>query len=54
VLRGVSPTWDLPLAFSDAERELTPAEVDDLSDLVREASGRPPFVVPSEAEKGEL
>lgn len=50
VLRGVSPTWDLPLAFSEAERDLTPADVADLADLMREAYDRPPFIVPEEGE----
>ncbi len=49
-LTGVSPTWDLPLAFEEAGREHTPADVADLADLVREAYGRPPFVVPEEGE----
>lgn len=49
-LRGVSPTWDLPLVFSEAEKDLTHADTDDLADLVREAYGRPPFVVPEEGE----
>ena len=47
---GVCPTWDLPLAFEEAEREHTPTEVAELADLIREVYGRPPFVVPEEGE----
>lgn len=50
VLWGVGPTWDLPLAFEEAERDLMPADVDDLADLVREAYRRPPFVIPEETD----
>jgi hypothetical protein len=49
-LRGVSPTWDLPLAFEEAEREHTPADVTGLADLISEAYARPPFVVPREGK----
>ena len=48
VLKGVCPTWDLPLSFSDAPREHTPADVAEMADRVREVYGRPPFVVPEE------
>lgn len=48
VLTGVSPTWDLPLAFAEAEAEHTPADVEELADLVRGVYGRQPFVVPEE------
>lgn len=51
VLWGVCPTWDLPLAFSEAQAEHTPVDVEDLADLVREAYDRPPFVVPEEGER---
>ena len=50
VLWGVCPTWDLPLAFKEAEEEHTSADVDDLAELVRKAYGRPPFVVPEGRE----
>ena len=50
VLQGVYPTWDLPLAFEEAEAEHTSADVDDLAELVRKAYGRPPFVVPEGRE----
>lgn len=50
VLWGVCPTWDLPLAFEEAEKEHTPADVAELADLIREAYGRRPFVVPEEGE----
>ena len=50
VLHGVCPTWDLPLTFSEAAKDLAPSDVDNLADLVREAFGRPPFVVPEEGE----
>jgi hypothetical protein len=50
VLRGVSPTWDLPLTFEHAEKGLTPADVHDLADLIHRTYGRPPFVVPKEGE----
>jgi hypothetical protein len=49
-LRGVSPTWDLALAFAEAPAELTPADVDELADRVRAAYGRPPFVLPEGEE----
>lgn len=48
VLRGVCPTWDLPLAFAEAHEEHSPADVAELADRVREAYGRPPFVTPEE------
>ena len=48
ILRGVCPTWDLPLAFEEAEKEHIPADVAELADLIREAYGRPPFIVPEE------
>jgi hypothetical protein len=51
VLWGVCPTWDLPLAFSEAEKEHTLADVEGLADLVRETYGRPPFVVPEEGQR---
>ncbi len=51
VLWGVCPTWDLPLAFSEAEKEHTPSDVEGLADLVRETYGRPPFVAPAEGER---
>ncbi len=50
VLEGVCPTLDLPLPFSNAPAEHTAADVAELADLVREAYGRPPFVVPEEGE----
>lgn len=50
VLRGVCPIWDLALPFASAEAEHTPADVADLADRIREAYGRPPFVVPEEGE----
>lgn len=50
VLRGVSPTWDLPLAFAEASEEYSPADVAELADRVREAYGRPPFVTPKGAD----
>ncbi len=46
VLRGISPTWDLALAFAEAPEEHTAADVADLADRIRGAYGRPPFVVP--------
>lgn len=48
VLRGVCPTWDLPLTVEEAEHEHTPADVEELADRIRAAYGRPPFVVPEE------
>jgi hypothetical protein len=48
VLKGVCPTWDLPLSFSDSPMEHTPADVAELADRVRRVYGRPPFVVPDE------
>ena len=53
-LRGVSPIWDLPLAFAEADQEHTPADVADLADRIRHAYGRPPFVVPEEHEGGKI
>jgi hypothetical protein len=50
VLHGVCPTWDLPLTFSNAPIDHTPADVAELADLIRETFGRPPFVVPQEGE----
>ncbi len=50
MLRGVCPIWDLALPFASAEAEHTPADVADLADLIREAYGRSPFVVPEEGE----
>lgn len=50
VLRGLYPTWDLPLAFAEAQVEHTPADVAELADRVREAYGRPPFVIPEGAD----
>ena len=50
VLQGICPTLDLPLSFSDAPVDHTPGEVRELADLVREAYGRSPFVVPEEGE----
>ena len=49
-LKGVCPIWDLPLSFSEAEVEHTPADVAELADHIRESYGRPPFVVPEEDE----
>jgi len=46
VLKGVCPTWDLPLSFAEAPEAHTPADVAELADRVREVYGRPPFVVP--------
>lgn len=46
VLRGVCPTWDLPLAFAEAPIEHSPADVAEIADRVRGVYGRPPFVVP--------
>ena len=48
VLWGICPTWDLPLAFAEADEKHTAAEVGELADLVRETYGRPPFVTPEE------
>lgn len=48
VLRGICPTWDLPLAFAEAPIEHTPADVAEIADRVREVYARPPFVVPEE------
>ncbi len=48
VLKGVCPTWDLPLAFAEAPVQHTPADVAEIADRVREVYGRPPFVVPEE------
>ncbi len=48
VLRGIYPTWDLPLAFAEAPVQHTPADVAEIADRVREVYGRPPFVVPEE------
>lgn len=45
-LKGVCPTWDLPLSFAEAPEEHTAADVDQLAHRVREVYGRPPFVVP--------
>ncbi len=53
-LQGVCPIWDLPLSFANAPREHTPADVADFADLIREVYGRPPFVVPAEAEETEV
>jgi hypothetical protein len=50
VLHGVCPTLDLPLTFSNGPVDHGPGDVADLADLVREAYGRPPFVVPEEGE----
>lgn len=47
-LKGVCPTWDLPLSFADAATEHTPADVAEIAERVREVYGRPPFVVPEE------
>jgi len=49
-LKGVCPTWDLPLAFEEAEREHGAADVAELAELIRGTYGRPPFVVPEEGE----
>ncbi len=46
VLTGLYPTWDLPLAFAEAPREHSPADVAEIADRVREVYSRPPFVVP--------
>ena len=48
VMTGIYPTWDLPLAFAEAQEEHTPADVAEMADRVREVYGRPPFVVPEE------
>lgn len=48
VLKGVSPIWDLPLAFAEADEDHTPADVAELADHIRAVYGRPPFVVPGE------
>lgn len=48
VLHGVCPTWDLPLTFSEAERDHSSVEVEELAELMREVYGRLPFVVPEE------
>lgn len=48
VLRGVCPIWDLPLSFSEADEQYTPAKVAELADHIREVYGRLPFVVPEE------
>lgn len=50
VLRGVCPIWDLALPFASTQAELTPADVADLADLIREKYARPPFVLPEEGE----
>ncbi len=50
VLKGVCPTWDLPLSFSNAPTEHTPADVAEIADRVQEVYGRPPFVVPGGAD----
>jgi hypothetical protein len=50
VLKGVCPIWDLPLSFSEADENHTPADVTELADHVREVYGRPPFVVPGEED----
>jgi hypothetical protein len=50
VLRGVCPILDLSLPFSSAPEDHAPAEVAELAEIVREAYGRPPFVVPDEGE----
>lgn len=46
ILRGICPTWDLPLAFAEAPVEHSPADVAEIADRVRGVYGRPPFVVP--------
>ncbi len=46
VLRGVCPTWDLALPFASATPEHTAADITHLAERIREAYGRPPFVVP--------
>ncbi len=46
VLRGIYPTWDLPLAFAEAPTEHSLADVAEIADRVREVYGRPPFIVP--------
>lgn len=48
VLRGVCPIWDLPLSFSDAEENHTPADVAELADLIYRVYGRRPFIVPED------
>lgn len=48
VLKGVCPIWDLPLSFADADENHPPADVAELADHIREAYGRPPFVVPEQ------
>ena len=48
VLKGVCPTWDLPLSFAGAPIDHTPADVTEIADRVREAYGRPPFVTPEQ------
>lgn len=48
VLKGICPTWDLPLSFADADENHTPADVAELVDHIRRVYGRPPFVVPEE------
>ena len=50
VLKGVCPTWDLPLSFASAPIEHTPADVAELADRIREAYGRPPFVTPEQGD----
>lgn len=49
-LKGVCPTWDLPLSFAEAPKDHTPADVEEFADRVCEAYGRPPFVVPEGAD----
>lgn len=46
IMKGIYPTWDLPLAFAEAPIEHTLADVAEIADRVREVYGRPPFVVP--------
>lgn len=48
VLRGICPTWDLPLAFAEAPIEHTLADVAEIAERVRQVYGRSPFIVPGE------
>lgn len=47
-LKGICPIWDLPLAFAEADKEHTAADVAELADHIRRVYSRLPFVVPEE------
>lgn len=50
VLKGISPVWDLSLAFANATEECSIGEVYEMASQIRKVYGRPPFVRPAKGD----